>query len=120
MAAAVTGTSMTATTKRSNRGKDQIHWSAHEWNALDAAVREEMMRTRVAAKFLPHVYVNKKQTTVAADVVNVPSAAVALRAGVPFDPSLNVDESATNRIQEYWVQFRMSVAQIEAEEHEET
>jgi uncharacterized linocin/CFP29 family protein len=74
---------------------------------------EEMMRTRVAAKFLPHGYVHKKQTTVASDVVNVPAA------GAP-DLSLNVDEAKTNRIQEYWVQFRMSVAQVENEEHDET
>jgi uncharacterized linocin/CFP29 family protein len=71
---------------------------------------EEMRRTRVAAKFLPHVHVDRKQTTVASDVVNVPQAG---------DPAFSVDESATDRIQEYWTLFRLSVAQVEAEEHEE-
>jgi hypothetical protein len=80
---------------------------------------EEMMRTRVAAKFLPHVHVDRKQTTVASDVVIVPLVTPATRNGAPFDPSLSVDESATNRIQEYWTTFRLSVAQVEAEEHEE-
>src|SRR5262249_41434256 len=103
-------TTMTPPTSTSNRGKDQIHWSEGVWKALDHAVMEEMMRTRVAAKFLSHVHVDKKQTTVAADVVTVPSPPGG-GAGAPFDPALSVDESATNRIQEYWVQFRMSVAQ---------
>ncbi len=45
---------------RSNRGKDQIHWSEAIWQGLDQAVLHEVMRTRVAAKFLPHV--QKSQT----------------------------------------------------------
>jgi len=106
-------------TSRSNRGKDQIHWSHGVWQALDHAVMEEMMRTRVAAKFLPHVRVDKKQTTVASDVVVIPLVTPANQAGTPFDPSLSVDESATNRIQEYWTTFRLSVAQVEEEEHQE-
>jgi Encapsulating protein for peroxidase len=99
------------TLRANNRGKDQIHWSGHVWQALDHAVMQEMRRTRVAAKFLPQVHVNRKQTTVAADVV------------IPPDPTrdlaLSIDESQTVRVQEYWVQFRMTVAQAEAEEHEE-
>lgn len=98
-----------------HRGKSQIHWSESVWQALDHAVLHELMRTRVAAKFLPHVHVDKKQTTVAADVVIVPRPGGA--AGGPFDPSLSVDESATNRINEYWVQFRLTPAQTEAEAH---
>jgi hypothetical protein len=105
------------------RGKHQINWSEHVWQALDHAVREEMLRTRVAAKFLPHAHVEKKQTNVASDIVNVPTVApVALVAGgaaPPFDPALSVDESQTTRVQEYWVTFKMSVAQVEAEEHAE-
>jgi hypothetical protein len=103
------------TTSKSSRGKDQIHWSEGVWQALDHAVTHEMMRTRVAAKFLPHVHVDKKQTNVAADVVNVPTPI----SGTTFDPSLNVDEGLTNRVQEYWTTFRLSVAQVEAEEHAE-
>jgi hypothetical protein len=103
---------------KSNRGKDQISWSDEVWRALDHAVMEEMHRTRVAAKFLPHVQVDKKQTNVAADVVISPGQA-ALLAGqpAPADPALFVDESQTDRVQEYWVTFRMSVAQVDEEEH---
>jgi hypothetical protein len=108
----------TSPTSKSSRGKDQIHWSEGVWQALDHAVTDEMMRTRVAAKFLPHFHVHKKRTTVESDVVVVPSAISPLGA-TPFDPALSVDESAVNRIQEYWTTFRLSVAQVEAEEHEE-
>jgi uncharacterized linocin/CFP29 family protein len=103
-----------SSTSKNNRGKDQIHWSEGVWKALDIAVLHEMMRTRVAAKFLPTVHVDKKQTTVPSDVVVVP--VVAARGD---DAALSIDEAATNRIQEYWMQFRMSVAQVEKEEHEE-
>jgi len=105
-------------TAKSNRGKDQIHWSDEVWKALDQAVLEEMMRTRVAAKFLPHVHVETKQTNVAADVVISPvQAALAANQSPPADTALFVDESFTRRVQEYWVTFRMSVAQVEEEEH---
>jgi hypothetical protein len=103
---------------RNNRGKDQIHWSEGVWKALDCAVMEEMRRTRVAAKFLPHVYVDRKTTTVPSDIVNVPGTP-----GAPpvtgNDFALSVDESRTDRIQEYWTTFKLSVAQVEEEEHEE-
>src|SRR5215467_13140315 len=107
-------------TGKNNRGKDQIAWTDGVWKALDHAVMEEMRRTRVVAKFLPHVHVEKKQTNVAADVVISPAQA-ALAAGQtpPPDTALFVDESLTNRIQEYWTTFRMSVAQVEEEEHAE-
>jgi hypothetical protein len=112
-----TGTSATG---KNNRGKDQIHWSEGVWKALDHAVLEEMMRTRVAAKFLPPVHVERKQTNVAADVVVSPvQAALAAQQPLPSDTALFVDESFTNRIQEYWVTFRMSGAQVEEEEHAE-
>src|SRR5262249_8144431 len=83
-------------------------------------VMEEMMRTRVAAKFLPHVHVDRKQTNVAADVVISPiQQAIAANKPPPADSALFVDEAFTRRIQEYWATFRMSVAQVEEEEHAE-
>jgi hypothetical protein len=74
-----------------------------------------MMRTRVAAKFLPHAHVPMKQTNINSDVVNTPQPV----AGTPFDSALSIDESQTSRIQEYWATFKMSVAQVEEEEHVE-
>jgi hypothetical protein len=115
----------TSTAGKNNRGKDQIHWSEEVWKTLDHAVLEEMMRTRVVAKFLPHVRVERKQTNAAADVVVSPiqQALAALAVGaalqLPQDTALYVDESLTRRIQEYWVTFKMSVAQVEEEEHAE-
>jgi hypothetical protein len=114
MATATTTPTMMAVT-RNNRGKDQIHWSEGVWNALDCAIMEEMMRTRVAAKFLPQVHVDRTERTVASDVVIVPL----VTAGVPFDSSLSIEESATLRIHEYSTRIRLSVAQAEAEEYEE-
>jgi hypothetical protein len=101
---------------KSSRGKDQIPWSDGVWKALDHAVFEEMTRTRVGAKFLPLVHATKKQATVEADVVIVPpTAAAAANAGSAFDPALSVDESQSNSIQEYWTEFRLSMAQVQAE-----
>ena len=109
-----TTTTPAGTHARSSRGKDQIHWGEEVWKALDHAVVHEMMRTRVAAKFLPHVHVDKKQTNVASDVVIVPQA------GVGIDTTLSIDESDTRRIQEYSVQFKLTPAQTETEAHHDT
>ncbi|MGA2663400.1 MAG: encapsulin [Nitrososphaerales archaeon] len=110
-----------STAATGSRGKDQIQWSDEVWNALDRAVVEEMTRTRVGARFLPLVRVAKEQTTVEADAVVVPpTEAAAAGAGRTFDPALSVDESQTDRIREYWTAFRLSAAQVEAGEHEET
>jgi hypothetical protein len=108
----------TSPNSKSNRGKDQIQWSDEVWKALDQAVTEEMMRTRVAAKFLPQVHVPKKQTNVESDAVIVPGTPGAPPTN-PFDSALSVDESLTTRIQEYWMTFFLSVAQVESEEHQE-
>jgi len=107
-------------TVKSSSGNGQIPWSEEVWKALDQAVLEEMTRTRVGARFLPLVHVPQKQKTVEADVVVVPpTPAAAAMAGTKFDPALSVDESRTNRIQEFWTTFRLSAAQVAAEEHEE-
>src|SRR5215472_3011050 len=121
VAAPVHPTTPSTTNHAGGRGKHQIHWSEGVWKALDHAVLEEMRRTRVAAKFLPHVHVEKKQTNVASDIVIVPglNSPITSPPTIPFDSALSVDESQTTRIQEYWVTFKMSVAQVEEEEHAE-
>src|SRR5262245_13834371 len=95
-----------------NRGKEQIGWGDDIWNRLDAAVTDEMIRTRVAAKFLPLVQVPKKVTTVHSDVVITPPAGAT-------DQALSVDESQTSRVNEFWVEFRLTPAQEEHERSEE-
>ena len=118
-AAPAIGPPATSTMIKSGRGKDRVQWSDEVWKALDQAVVEEMTRTRVGAKFLPLIRVPRDQRTVEADVVVVPqTASAAGRAGITFDPAISVDESQTIRIQEYWIAFRLSAAQVEAEERE--
>jgi hypothetical protein len=114
MGTPATSSTATSPASKNNRGKDQIHWSDGVWKALDLAVVHEMMWTRIGAKFLPTFHVDKRQTTVASDRVTPPTG---VRGG---DPAYSIDEGDTNRIQEYWVQFRMSVAQVDKEEHEES
>jgi hypothetical protein len=92
-----------------SHGRDKIDWSPEVWKRIDAAVKEEIVRSRVAAKFLPTVHVPAKAMTVPADVV---SSATAADAG---QPALAVDETATNRIFEYWVEFSLTPAQMEEE-----
>jgi hypothetical protein len=104
-----TPTAMMATGK-SNRGKDLVPWSDEVWRTLDHVLMEEMMRTRVVAKFLPHVHVDSKQTTVLSDVTID---------GTPDDPALSIDEAQTTRINEFFVQWKLSGPQVEQEEHEE-
>ncbi len=89
------------------RGKDQLPWSDEVWESVDQAVHDEIMRSRMASKFLPQVYVHKKKVNVDSDAVVLPTS--------PTDQALSVDETQTTRIQEYWIQFKLSPAQMEAE-----
>jgi hypothetical protein len=99
-----------------NRGKDQINWPDDIWKRIDAAVTDEMIRTRVAAKFLPLVHVPKKVTTVPSDVVIIPPPPAP---NTSPDQALSVDESQTSRVNEFWVEFRLTPAQEEDERGEE-
>jgi len=97
---------------KKNRGKDQIDWSEDVWKRIDAAVTDEMVATRVAAKFLPVVHVAAKETTVDSDVV--------LTIGGDSSPQvLTVDESQVNRVNEFWVEFSLTPAQEEKERSDE-
>jgi uncharacterized linocin/CFP29 family protein len=99
---------------KNSRGKDQIHWPEGVWEALDAATTHELMRSRVAGKFLPQVYVHKKETTVPADIVIIPPAPPA--GGQP--DALSIDEGMTVRMDELGVLTKLTVAQMEAEAHQ--
>jgi hypothetical protein len=92
-----------------SHGRDKIDWSPEVWKRIDAAVKEEIVRSRVAAKFLPTCHVAAKAMTVPADVVSPTSAA---EGGTT---ALAVDETATTRIFEYWVEFSLTPAQMEEE-----
>jgi uncharacterized linocin/CFP29 family protein len=99
-----------------NRGKDQIHWTDDVWKRIDAAVTDEMVRTRVAAKFLPVVHVAGMETTVDSDVVEAIQLATG---GDSSNQVLTVDESQVNRVNEFWVEFLLTPAQEEKERSDE-
>jgi uncharacterized linocin/CFP29 family protein len=112
----------------SHHGRDKIDWSPEVWRRIDAAVREEITRSRVGAKFLPTVHVSAKTTTVPSDtIVHPPLVALAVvagggvavaAAGSAGPPGvLFVDETATTRINEVWVDFSLTAAQVEEEAH---
>jgi hypothetical protein len=91
-------------------GRDKIDWGPEVWKRIDAAVKDEIARSRVAAKFLPPVHVPAKATTVPADIISqqIPGE----RTGVN---ALSVDETATTRVNEFWVEFSLTPAQVEEE-----
>jgi uncharacterized linocin/CFP29 family protein len=96
-------------------GRDKIDWPPEVWHRIDAAVREEITRSRVAAKFLPVVHVPPKSTTVPADIVynplNLPPGAVP----PGISGALYVDETLTNKVNEVWVELALTSAQVEEE-----
>lgn len=104
-----------------NLGRDKVNWSHEVWERIDRAVTHEVRRTRVAARFLPHYRVAPSVTYVAADVV------LSSLAGPPFTgslppltpgatpPLLNIDDTATTRIIETWVEFSLTPQQVEQE-----
>jgi len=101
-------TGVGSATGKPTRGKDQLSWGDDVWQMIDDAVNDEIMRSRMAAKFLPSVYVHKKKTTIESDVVVQPTAGSA-------DQSLSVEEAASLRIQLLRTQIRLSSAQVDSE-----
>jgi hypothetical protein len=74
-----------------NNGRERIHWSKDVWDRIDKAVHAEMMRTRVAQKFLPIRPVFPRTTSVPTDSIGGPNQA---------NPTFTVDEGATTRLNE--------------------
>ncbi len=113
----------THTAAGKKHGHDKIDWAPEVWAHLNAAVRHEMARARVAAKFLPLVHVEAKTLTVPADSValevvpgGTPNPTTADLNGANNAPeALFVDEGAIVRINEYWVEFILTPAQVEHE-----
>jgi uncharacterized linocin/CFP29 family protein len=91
-----------------NNGRDKVHWSKEVWERIDRAVYHEAMRTLVGPKFLPLHPVEPKTTTVPSDLVIAPDGAN--NAG-----TLTVDEGATTRLIEIWVEFALTPQQVDHE-----
>ena len=107
-------------------GRERVKWSEEVWDRIDRAVHHEFQRTSVSARFLPHHRVDPHVTTVPADTIldringqplNVPAILLA-RAVPPAPPNpllLNIDEAATTRLVEIWVEFSLTPQQVEQE-----
>jgi uncharacterized linocin/CFP29 family protein len=91
------------------KGRSKIPWSKDVWDRIDQAVEHEMKRTRIGARFLPKRMVPPKTTTVPTDsyVLTTPAGGT---------PILTVDEGATTRLNEYYVEFELTPQQVDQEE----
>ena len=127
-----------------HRGREKLHWGKEVWDRLDHAVHKEVERTRVAAKFLPVHRVPAPTTSVPSDIVIVPQVTgggiigpgpdgaplVVVGNGAPIPPvvrwspplapsptdnSFAIDEGATTRLIEFWVEFSLTPQQVEHE-----
>jgi len=92
------------------KGRGKIPWSKDVWDRIDQAVMTEIKRTRICARFLPVRMVPPKTTSVPTDSYQ------ASVAGAGVGSILNVDEGATLRLNEYYVEFEMTPQQVDQEE----
>jgi uncharacterized linocin/CFP29 family protein len=98
--------SQTAGPAKTNNGRDKIHWTKDVWDRIDRAVHDEMMRTRVAQKFLPIRPVIAHTTAVPFDSIAPPDQ---------NSQAFSVDEGLTTRLNEYWVEFSLTPQQVDHE-----
>jgi uncharacterized linocin/CFP29 family protein len=89
------------------KGRNKIPWSKEVWERIDQAVEMEVKRTRVCSRFLPKRPVPPKTTSVPTDSYSF---------GPPGSPLLTVDEGATTRLNEYYVEFELTPQQVDQEE----
>ena len=88
------------------KGRSKLPWSKDVWDRIDQAVHTEIKRTRIGARFLPIRAVPPKTTSVPSDTYSVDGSS-----GV-----LSVDEGATTRLNEYYVEFELTPQQVDQEE----
>lgn len=91
------------------KGRGKIPWSKEVWDRIDQAVEMEVKRTRVGARFLPKRPVPPKTTSVPTDAYTT----ITPDGGTPV---LTVDEGATLRLNEYYVEFELTPQQVDQEE----
>ena len=92
------------------KGRSKIPWSKDVWDRIDQAVATEIKRTRIGARFLPLRPVPPKTTSVPTDSYRTNPAAAGV-GGI-----LSVDEGATTRLCEYYVEFELTPQQVDQEE----
>jgi uncharacterized linocin/CFP29 family protein len=90
-------------------GRGKLPWSQEIWNRIDQAVHDECKRTKIAPKFLPmYGPISPLETTVPADRV------------VLDGQTLAVIETETVPVVEIIADFRMTLQQVQKEEHDMT
>jgi uncharacterized linocin/CFP29 family protein len=90
------------------KGRTKLPWSKEVWERIDHAVRQEVKRTRICGRFLPNRPVPPKTTSVPSDQYQVGNGDYA---GI-----YGVDEGATTRLCEYYVEFLLTPQQVDQEE----
>jgi uncharacterized linocin/CFP29 family protein len=93
------------------KGRAKIPWSRDVWERIDKAVEMEFKRSCISARFLPRQPVPPKTTSVPTD-----SYTLSTSAAPNSTPVLTVDEGATTRINEYYVEFELTPQQVDQEE----
>jgi uncharacterized linocin/CFP29 family protein len=92
------------------KGRSKIPWSKDVWDRIDAAVALEVKRTRIAGRFLSIRQVPPKTTS-------VPTDSYGFKAGAGGVGGIfGVDEGATVRLNEYYVEFELTPQQVDQEE----
>jgi hypothetical protein len=110
-----------AHTKGVHLGRERVPWHDEVWARIDEAVHFEFYRSCVAIKLLPIERVHPHALTAPAHIVletingQPLNVAAALR-GANFQFLPNIDEGATVKLCEYWVEWSLTPAQV-AEEH---
>jgi uncharacterized linocin/CFP29 family protein len=93
-----------------HKGRSKIPWSKDVWDRIDKAVETEARRTRIGARFLPIRMVPPKTTSVPADSYHSETPPGG------SGPVFTVDEGATLRLNEYYVEFSLTPQQVDQEE----
>lgn len=88
-----------------NLGREKLPWSQEIWDRIDQAVHAECQRTKIARKIIP------LNGPVSPGEVTVPSDTI-----VRDGETLAVDEAATTPLIELWVEFTLTLQQVEREE----
>ena len=95
-----------------------VPWSDDIWKAINRVVEEETARVRVGVAFLPQSNVSSKTISVPSDLI------VNQLVGGETASTLTVDEGATVRLNEIWVEFALTTQQVhqtaQAEHPEQT
>jgi len=87
-------------------GRNSVPWPNEVWEAIDRNVRDEVMRTRVGAKLLPHRNVDENATSIPRDIISFPI--------LPGETTqtLVIDQGATIRLNEVWTEFALTPQQV--------